>query len=333
MVKTLEDLAKKLKISRRTLSRVLKNDKNVSEETREKVEKLLKKENYYPNCHAASLASKKKTRIIGLVFPRGAFLKADYYTIEILRGVSQIAEENEFEVMFYTQDHFEANSCIKLYKSKAVGGLILIGAGKDDFKTLRQIKEEEVPFILVNSHCSQIDSVDCNNKFGAYLATNYLIKKGRRRIAFIHGHKNWVDAADRFEGYKLALNEAKIPPNNDYVKFGYFSFEQGAAATKRLLDLRERPQAIFAANDNMAMGVISAIKKERLKIPKDIAVIGFDDIPTSFHFNPSLTTVRQPFREIASLGTKRLIEVIHRGKGLKAQTKFIEPKLIVRESA
>jgi LacI family transcriptional regulator len=333
MAKTLKTIAEKLNISRRTLSRVLKNDKNVAPETRERVIKFLEKEKYYPNFHAAQLASKKKVKIIGLILPKGAFLNADYYIIEILRGVAQVAEENEFEIMLYSHEHFETLSCLKLYKSRLVGGLMLVAMGRDDFEVALELKKEKVPFILINSHYDKIDSVNCNNKLGGYLATSYLIESGRKKIAFIHGHKKWVDAIDRFEGYRKALKEAKIPFDKDYVEFGYFAFEYAEAATKRLLNLRQPPDAIFAANDNMAIGAINAIKKAKLNVPKDIAVIGFDNIPTCEHFDPPITTVNQPLRRIASLGIKRLIEIMTADKKIHSQTKFVKPKLIIRKSA
>lgn len=333
MAKTLDKLARKLKVSRRTLSRVFKNDRNVSRATRERVEKFLKEEKYYPNFHAASLASKRKVKIVGLIFPKDSFLDADYYVIEILRGVAQATEESGFEVMFYTQDHFETASCLRLYKSRLVGGLILTGVARNDFEVIKEIKKEGVPFVLINSHYDKVDSVDCDNKLGGYMATTYLIKTGRRKIAFIHGHKDWINALDRFTGYKEALSEAKIPFNKDYVEFGYFALEHAELVTKRLLSLRQPPDAIFAANDRMAMGAINVIRDEKLRIPQDISVVGFDNIPTCQHFNPPLTTVGQPLREIAVLGTKRLIEIISASKKTGTQTKFIKPELIVRKSA
>ena len=333
MAKTLNELAEKLNISRRTLSRVLKNDSMVAEGTKKRIKGFLEKEEYYPNFHAASLASKTKVKIISLIFPKGAFLNADYYVIEILRGVSLAAEENGYEVMLYSQESFEASACIRLYKSKLVGGIVLTGIARNNFEVLRKMKKEKVPFVVINSHYRQTDSFACDNKLGGYLAVKHLINSGRRRIAFIHGHKDWIDAIDRFEGYKKALEEAKIPFNKDYLEFGYFGFKQGKLAAAALLNLKPRPDAIFAANDQMAMGAIKAIRERKLKVPRDVAVVGFDDNPACEHFTPPITTISQPLREVAYLGAKRLIEVMSTDKQLSPHLKLIKPAFILRMSA
>ncbi|GAG43309.1 unnamed protein product, partial [marine sediment metagenome] len=223
-----------------------KNDSDVADETRKKIKSLLKNERYYPNIHAASLASKKKVKIIGLVFPKGAFLWADHYVVEILRGVSQVVEESEFKVMFFTRDQVETSMCFGLYKSGQVGGLALVGISKSDYPMIKEIKKEKIPFVLLNSYCAGVDSFDCDNKLGGYIATRHLIKSGRKRIAFIHARKDWISAIDRFEGYKKALKQAGMTFRKDYVDFASFSTEEAELVTEKFLSLKQIPDAIFA---------------------------------------------------------------------------------------
>ncbi len=131
----------------------------------------------------------------------------------------------------------------------------------------------------------------------------------------------------------MALREAKISYDKEYVEFGYFGLKDAELVAGRLLSLREPPDAIFAANDRMAMGALNVIRDKKLRVPQDISVVGFDDISACQHFNPPITTMSQPLRKIATLGTKRLIEIISTHKKTGAQIKFIKPELILRKSA
>lgn len=331
-VKTLEELAKKLGISRRTLSRVLKNDKNVAEETRVRILKYLEREKYFPNIHAASLAS-KKINVVGLIFPKDTFIDADFFALDVLKGVATAMSDNNYQLMIFTQDKFNSEQCLKLYKSKLVGGLILVAIASDDIPQALEVKKHQVPIALISSYCEGIDSFGCDNLKGGYIATKHLIDSGRKKIAFIHGHENWFDAEERCKGYKRALAETGIEIRKEYIEPGYFSYEKGEIAMEKLLSLEDPPDAVFAANDRMAIGAIKAIKKSGKKVPQDIAVVGFDNIPLCEHFDPPITTVKQSMKDIAYESGKVLLDSIASPKKRKAQIRLFEPKLIVRNSA
>ncbi|MFH1779004.1 MAG: LacI family DNA-binding transcriptional regulator [Candidatus Omnitrophota bacterium] len=330
--KTLEELAKKLDVSRRTLSRVLKSDRNVAEETRVRILKYLEREKYFPNIHAASLAS-KKVNTIGLIFPKNTFIDADFFAIDIINGVAKAASEGNYQLMIFTQDKFDSDQCLKLYRSRLVGGLIVVAILKDDIDHVSEVKRSQVPITLLCAYSKDVNSFGCDNIKGGYIATKYLIGKGKRKIAFIHGSKNSFDSEDRFNGYKKALSEAGIAVREEYVGYGNFNYDDGEVAMEKLSALEDPPDAVFAANDRMAIGVLKAIKKAGKRVPEDIAVIGFDNIPLCKHFDPPITTVMQPIKDIAYESTRALLDSIDLSHKKMAQIKLFEPKLIVRKSA
>jgi DNA-binding LacI/PurR family transcriptional regulator len=329
--KTLEDLAKKLNVSRRTISRVLKDDNNVAGQTRERILRHLDREKYFPNIHAASLAS-KKINVIGLIFPRDTFLNTDFFAIDTIKGVAKVANENNYQIMIFTQNKFDSEQCLRMYKSRLVGGLILVAISKDDTEKLEELKRSKVPVALLFAYSDRADSFGCDNKRGGYIATKHLIDSGRKRIAFLHGHENWFDAEERLKGYKQALAEAGIRFRPDYVERGYFRYEDAEAATKKMLKMADPPDAVFAANDRMAIGAIRAVKSSGMKVPEDVAVVGFDNIPICELFDPPITTVEQPVAEIAYAAGQDLMnssEPPHKNSLLR----YFEPKLIKRKSA
>jgi DNA-binding LacI/PurR family transcriptional regulator len=329
--KTLEDLAVKLKVSRRTISRVLKNDRNVAEGTRERILKHLDKEKYFPNVHAASLAS-KKINVIGLIFPKDTFINSDFFTFDTIKGVASIASESNYQLMIFTQSKFDSDQCLQMYKSKLVGGLILVAISKEDTEKLKELRKHEVPVTLLFAYSAMADSFGCDNRKGGYIATKHLIDTGRRKIAFIHGHENWFDSAERFIGYKEALAEAGLQLRPDYTERGYFKYEDAELAARKFLTLDDPPDAIFAANDRMAIGAIRATKAAGKKVPEDVAVIGFDNIPICELFDPAITTIEQPLADIAYEAGSDLLNSIN-APHKKSTLRYFEPKLIIRKSA
>ncbi|MDD5072591.1 MAG: LacI family DNA-binding transcriptional regulator [Candidatus Omnitrophica bacterium] len=327
---SLREIGKKLKVSRFTVARVLREDKYVSEKTRALVLDYLKKEPYAPNIHSARLLS-GKINVLGLLFFGGGLFSMEPYVQEIIKGVSEAAKKEGYQVMLFTQDKFNSFECLNTYLNKSVSGFILPAIGKDNYKDVLGLQDKKVPLVLLCSHLKDLSSFDCDNVTGGYLATKYLLDSGRKRIAFIHGHKNWVDAEDRFKGYKKALQEAdkqviiEYNDDNNHINYEKLTIE-------RLLSLKEPPDAVFAANDRMALAAMSAIKQAGRDIPKDIAVIGFDNIPSCENFSPSLSTVSQPVKDMAFAAAETLIKnVIPQGKN-KDYTRFFEPKLVIRKS-
>ena len=327
-----KEIGKKLKISRFTVARVLRGEKYVSEKTRTLVLDHLKKEPYVPNVHSSVLSS-GKVNILGLVFIGESFFSIEFYIQEIIKGVSEVAKKEGYQLMLFTQEQFNSSDCLRLYLSKQVAGFILPSIGKDDFKDIIELKDKKIPLVLLCSHLKDVSSFDCDNVTGGYLATKYLLDSGRKKIAFLHGNKNWIDAEDRFQGYKKALREAGKEIERGYVQYnsGYTYGDYEKAATEKLLELKEPPDAVFAANDRMALAVMSAVKEKGKSIPRDIAVIGFDNIPSCESFSPALTTIAQPVNGMAVAATQGLIKAISSGKS-EDRTQFFKPNLIIRKS-
>ena len=256
--KTLKEIGKKLNLSRFTVARVLRNDKYVSEKTRALVLNYLEKEPYVPNVYSTMLSS-GRINVLGLVFPGDAFFSMEFYIQEIIKGVSEAAKKEGYQLMLFTQGQFNSFECMKLYMSKLVAGFILPSIGKNNFKDVSKLNDKEVPLVLLCSHIDNISSFDCNNVMGGYLATKHLLDCGRRKIAFIHGHKNWIDAADRFKGYKKALQEKGKQVKKEYVLYNYDHNNYEKIAVKKLLALKNPPDGIFTANDRIALTVMPFI--------------------------------------------------------------------------
>jgi LacI family transcriptional regulator len=311
---------------------VLKGSKDVSDKTRKKILKYLESNPYYPNAHANRLYS-GKVNVIGLVFTGKSSVIFESYVQQIIEGVSQATKEKDFYLMLFMQDEFDAQECYRLYMSKHVGGFIFPGADRKKLNDIKQLLKEKIPLAVVCSHLDGICSFDCDNVEGGYLATQHLIKKGKKRIAYLHGHKGWIDAEDRFKGYVKALKDNKIKLNNNYVKYNYSKPDSGfeEKATRELLALKTPPEAIFTVTDNMALAVMKVLKRAKKNVPADIALVGFDDNPFAQMINPALTTIKQPISKMAKAATLSVIKMIN-GQKVKKNA-FFEPKLIVRESA
>jgi DNA-binding LacI/PurR family transcriptional regulator len=332
MSKTLKEIGRELNISRFTVSRVLKGSRDVSDKTRKKILEYLEVNPYYPNANANRLHS-GKVNVIGLIFTGKASVIFESYVQQIIEGVSEVVREEDFYLMLFMQDEFDYKECYSLYMSKQVGGFILPGADRKRQAGIKRLVKDKIPLAIVCSRLDSICSFDCDNIKGGYLATKHLIENGRKKIAYIHGHKGWIDAEDRFEGYKKALKEKNIRLNPDYVKYNHGGPDSGfeEAAAKELLNLKNRPDAIFTATDNMAIVILNFLKKSKIRIPEDIALVGFDDIPMTQAVNPTLTTIRQPIGRMAKEATLSVINMIN-NKKVKELT-FFKPELIVRESS
>jgi DNA-binding LacI/PurR family transcriptional regulator len=333
MAKTLKEIGQDLNISRFTVSRVLKGSKNVSKKTRKKILNYLKDNPYYPNANANRLYS-GKVNVIGLVFSGDASVIFESYVQQIIQGVSQKVRDKEFYLMLFMQEKFNFRECYRLFMTKQVGGFVFPGADRKKLEGINFLQKEKIPLVVLNSHLKKIPSFDCDNIKGGYLATKYLISKGKKSIAYLHGHKGWIDASDRYEGYKQALKEAGVKFNSKYVKINYNwpNEEFVKKALDQLLGLKKLPDAIFTATDRMAIAAVQELQVRNISVPEDMAVVGFDDIPLASIISPALTTVRQPTAEMAEKATAVLINMIESSKKPK-DLKLFKPHLVVRKSA
>lgn len=334
-IHSLEDLAKRLKVSRRTVSRVLREEKNVSPLLRERVARYLKREDYVPNAQASRLAA-GRVPVVGLVFPESFLPSMDDYAARVIRGVLQAAQLRDHQVTFYAFKNLDLAEACRLHQGKRVGGLLFVAFGPSDFKALQTLRGRDVPVVSANLICPGVDSFDCDNVLGGYLAAKHLLEAGRKRVAFLHGDPGWVSSNDRFRGFKKALDEGGQVPRPELVQNAYYSMSAAHDAVLKMLGRRgARPDAIFAANDLMCMGAYAAVREHSLRVPEDVALIGFDDIPVCglSILETTLSSIAQPLDDIARAATDRLMDLMESETVSAPIHRLFPPKLVVRESS
>ncbi len=327
---TIYKIAEKAGVSPKTVSRVINGEKTVSKKTYEKVYKIIKETNFFPNISAQRLAS-NKIKVLGLVIPR----VGSPYATELIGSILSKCKEFKYATIVYPIEYElnEYNNVVALYLKRYVDGFIIAPPGGDDVFFRNCVKEYKIPavFITPNEPYDDFYVVKANDKDGGYKATKYLISLGHKRIGIITCDLKRTFSQERFDGYKKALIENDIKIDNDLIIHGDNSFRSGFTSAKKLISCKNPPTAIFACNDEMALGVESAIYKLGLKIPDDISLIGFDDIPLISELSVPLTTIRQPVKDIGGLAVALLIKQI---KGHEIENKIYEIPidLVIRNS-
>jgi DNA-binding LacI/PurR family transcriptional regulator len=328
-----QDVATLAGVSRTTVSFVLNDVPGVkiSEETRRRVLEAAQQLNYYPTAAARSLAS-GKTHRIGLILGEGQErLAADAFLPTFLQGVTASVHQRGYLLLIQLAEDVPSHEAYaRLIREQQVDGLILSGPRSDD-PLLVELAEDRYPLIFHGRlNGSQFPCVDVDNQAGARQAVRHLLRLGHRRIGFIsNAPLSYSGAQDRFAGYKDALCQQGLDLDEDLVRTGSFVPESGQAAMEKLLDLPERPTAVFAASDVIAMGAMSAIHSAGLRIPEDVAIVGFDDIFLAAQAHPPLTTVRVPAYGLGWTAAEVLISLI---EGDKVSSVTLETELVIRES-
>lgn len=332
---TAADVARLAGVSRTTVSFVLNEvpGKAIPRETRERVLAAARTLDYHPHSAARSLAG-SQTRTIGLVLcqsPDRIF--ADAFLPEVLRGVGEVAQERDFRILLQSVvDVTEPNAYIGLVREKRIDGIILSGPRSDD-QQLSRLKEEGFPVVLLGQlKSSGINFVDVDNLGAAKMATQHLIGLGHRRIGMItNAPPAYTASQDRLRGYQVALEENGIGYNEQLVRYGDFREESGHQAMEQLLELAEPLTAVFVASDLVAFGAMEAIKERGLRIPQDIAIVGFDDVRLAHYVDPPLTTVRLPAYELGARAMKLVIQMIEEEE-LREGEVLLKTELVIRES-
>jgi LacI family transcriptional regulator len=326
---TIFDVAREAGVSYGTVSRVLNNRDHVKPETREAVIQAMRRLGFVANSQARSLAG-GPSQVIGLL----VHSLSTSYIGEIVRGIDFELEAANYDLMLYTTHRRkmkESAYVATLTRGLADGLLLVLPRNAEDY--LRRLRAREFPYILID-HQGNGDyerSVGATNWQGAHDATHYLITLGHRRIGFVTGALDLGCAVERLAGYHAALDQQGIPPDPALVYTGDFFQPSGYAAGLALLALPEPPTAIFASNDEMAFGVMAAARSRALRIPHDLSIVGFDDIPQAATSYPALTTVRQPLEDMGRVATRSLIELIADPQ-LRVERVALPTALVVRES-
>ena len=328
---TIDDVAALAGVSMKTVSRVMNNEPNVRLATREKVEAAVVQLDYRPNMSARSLAG-NRSYLLGLLYA----IPSAHYVLDVQEGVLDICRPQGYELLVHPcnhQDPLITQEIINLIRDKRIDGVMLTPPLSDNMTLLQALKKIAVPFVRVapTENKGLSPYVETNDREATYDMTCKLIAMGHTRIGFICGHPDHRAVTLRFDGYKAALIENNLAIANELVEQGLNSFESGEACARKLLQIKPRPTAIFAANDDMAAGVMMVAHQMGIKIPADLSVAGFDDTPVAHQIWPALTTVRQPIQQMAKKATELLIKQL-RGKAVQLPASMLSSSIIERDS-
>ena len=332
---TSQDVADLAGVSRTTVSFVLNRLEGVSisEGTRERVWEAARQLNYHPNAAGRKLVS-GKSNTLGLVLcqsPEQVF--ADAFLPRVILGVEQAAMQEKFHVLLKPVEPGDTEGYSRLIRENHVDGIILSGPRQDDAEIVR-LYAEGVPLMLLGQlPGTDLGFVDVDAVSGAEGAVTHLLESGHRRIGMItNAPLTYTSAQQRRDGYLRALRQRNIEPEVSLVKEGNYTPASGYHAMKELLAESPPPTAVFVASDVVASGALLAAKRAGLRIPEDVAVVGFDDIPMAEYLDPPLTTVRLPAFGLGWAAGERLVRLI-RGEGLDQTGIYLDSQLIIRESS
>lgn len=327
---TLDDIARKAGVSRATVSRVINGGENVREETRKQVMEVIQQINFQPNVAARSLAA-GRTNVIGLVIPAGvSAIFADPYFPLLIQGVTTTCNARDYSVMLWlAEPEYERRMIRQVLHSGLLDGVLVSSMLLDD-PIVRALHASNKPFILVGRHpFLDVNYIDVDNVNGAREATLHLLRLGYKKVATITGPQNMIAGQDRLEGYRRALKERGAPYRPELVAEGDFSETGGYTAMRKLIP--QRPDAVFVATDVMAEGAMRALREAGLRVPQDVALVGYDDMPNAARMSPPLTTIRQPTQRMGALAVDALIDIIQNPSAPKRRI-VLPVELVIRES-
>ena len=326
---TIIDVANEAGVSYATVSRVVNNKGSINPETREKVLRAMAKLGYVANLQARSLAG-GRSHVVGLL----VHAIDTAYIGEIIRGIDEELANANYDLMLYTTHRrkIKESTYVSTLTRGLADGLLLV-LPRNHTSYIETLQRRNFPYVLIDHRGIDQDgpAVGVTNWQGAYDATSYLIELGHQRIGFITGALDIGCSLDRLEGYKAALKEHQLPFDPELVQEGDFLQPRAYACTNELLSLTNRPTAIFASNDISAFGAMEAVREYGLRMPEDISIIGFDDIPQASNVHPALTTVRQPLEEMGRKATQMLLQYLSSAK-TEVEKVQLPTKLIIRES-
>ena len=332
---TITDIARELNTTAATVSRALSNHPRISEKTKRSVHEAAQKLNYKRNRIASSLRS-GRTHLIGVIIPSA---EINFFG-SVVHGIESIANENGYGVLLFQSNErkdFEEQGLQNFLSARVDGILVSIAKNTTEYSHFREIKSRHVPLVFfdrVNDELG-IDSVVIDDYRGAFLATEHLISQGYKRIAHISGPRHLKNFYDRLKGYMDALRANKMDVDPSLIFDGDISIAQGKAGTAHFLSHRDPPDAIFAAEDFTALGVIKELKQRGIRIPSDFGVVGFANELFGEHITPTLSTVDQQTIHMGKSALELLLNMIDgRDNGIHVKQKIVlEPELICRESS
>lgn len=327
---TLAAIAKVAGVSQTTVSKVINSYGDVAAETRERVERVIEEHGYVSN-HAQRIFRRGVHKIIDLVVPD---LSAEYLT-EVVRNIQEALESTDFRLVvsaLHDQEERERRWLAQATNGSIDGAILLMPRESFAFQDI--FGRQRIPFVIIDDRLAwdgTSPSVGVANWDGGFMATEYLLSLNHRRIAMIGGTPQFMSAKARLAGYRAALESANIPVDQELIREGDYLPESNYQHTLALLDLPSPPTAIFTANDLGAAGVYRALYSRGIRIPDEMSVIGFDDVPLAQHLTPQLTTIHTPLDEMGRMAVSMLLSQVE-GKALNAPRINLATSLMKRES-
>ena len=332
---TSQDVANLAGVSRTTVSLVLNNVEgiSISPETRQKVRDAAEELGYIPNATAQALAT-RRARAIGLVMTRSPHhIASDTFLPQILSGLLEVIKQHQLRLLIESvESEHQDRVYLELARAKHIDGMILLTPRIDD-AAIKRLEEIDTSTVVMGKLAdSNLYSVDVDNQLAARKATQYLIDIGHTQIACIsNAQSSFSSAYERVLGYKDALIASGIPPDDELIQYADFDPQSGFACMRTLLASGKKFTAVFVASDNVAMGVKSALRKAGLRIPEDVSIMGFDDIPWARYSDPPLTTIRLPAQKLASEACLLLLDLM-KGSEPEERNMVLDTELVVRKS-
>jgi LacI family transcriptional regulator len=332
----LEEVALLAGVSRSTVSRVVNGDSHVSDAARSKVQEIIREHNYHPNAAARSLAS-ARTRIIGLLIPHGVsqIFRDPFFPI-LIQGTVEACNETDYNLTMLMESAEEGMTSDRVYhrvvRGRHVDGLVIASSVVED-PIIAQLQQDRFPFVLVGRHPRhEVSFVDVDNRTASKEAVNHLLQHGYKRIAVIAGPRNMIASIDRYAGYVNALQEDGRLPDPELTIHSDFTRRGGYRAMNELLSRSaNRPDAVFVASDAMASGALQALRDAGLRVPDDVAVMGFDGLEETLVSRSVLSTVVQPTINEGREAVKILLELLDHPERGPIQ-RYLSTQLALRRS-
>lgn len=327
---TINDVARLANVSKKTVSRVINESPLVREETRERVKAIIKEYGYTPDPQARALAF-RRSFLIGMIYDN----PSPQYIVNMQRGILDELEDTGFQLVLLPCDRADKNYRDKTHSfvvKQKLFGVILTPSVSEDDQLAKMLRELDCGYVRVAS--VDLDEpgrmVRTHDSEGAAMAARHIAGLGHREIAHIHGPKSFRSAHERLAGFRAALAESGLTLEPNMTVEGAYTFDSGVHAAQQLIHAKKPPTAIFAGNDEMAVGVYQAARQRGLRVPEDMSIVGYDDTPMASRVWPPMTTVRMPIRDMGQAAAKLLMR--QAGVGAPAEHISFSPELIVRES-
>lgn len=327
---TIKDVALLAGVSTATVSRVLNRSARVEQSVLEKVEAAVEQLKYRRNLVARGLRT-QRADIVSLIC---SDIENPFFTA-ICRGIEDYASKLGLSVVICNTDGNFAKELeyIDMLSSQSVSGVIISPTSSSETDVSKLVRQGVAVVAVDRRLRHKTDAVFIDNKLGAFQATDHLIKSGAQRVACITGPRNVMTAQDRLAGYKAALAANGMPARTSLIRFADFKDEGGTRAVRELLDGPNRPDGIFVANNRMTTGALVALRELGVRIPDEISLVGFDDLPWADLVSPSITTVRQPSYELGRAAARLLTERMQGLEDPRPREIVLEPELIIRDSS